>query len=149
MNNDDAEQKYKEIINLSRPEDPAIFRKHPRMPVSERAKIFSPFAALRGYDEHLEEEKERINQQKRADVSEDESARLSEQLAQLAKGMTVSVEYFHPDYPNAAHGVCKKIQGTVSAIDSAAHTLRIEEVSISFEDLVKIELLPNDFTDKR
>ena len=38
-------QKYSDILHLSRPEPPV---KHPRMALSNRAKIFSPFAALRG-----------------------------------------------------------------------------------------------------
>lgn len=37
--------KYQDILHLSRPE-PSY--RHPRMPVAGRAKIFSPFAALRG-----------------------------------------------------------------------------------------------------
>ncbi len=52
-------EKYSDIINSSRPGDEDFFRRHPRMPVSERAKIFAPFAALRGYDERLEEEDEK------------------------------------------------------------------------------------------
>lgn len=43
-------QKYSDIIQLSRPE-PSY--KHPRMSLQNRAKIFSPFAALRGYDEEI------------------------------------------------------------------------------------------------
>ena len=38
-------QKYADILHLSRPEPPV---KYPRMALSNRAKIFSPFAALRG-----------------------------------------------------------------------------------------------------
>lgn len=41
-------QKYADI--LSRPEPPV---KHPRMALSNRAKIFSPFAALRGFDDEI------------------------------------------------------------------------------------------------
>lgn len=45
--------KYADILHLSRPE-PSI--RHPRMSVSNRAKIFSPFAALRGYEEEIAED---------------------------------------------------------------------------------------------
>ena len=41
-------QKYADILHLSRPEPPV---KYPRMALSNRAKIFSPFAALRGFDD--------------------------------------------------------------------------------------------------
>ena len=40
--------KYDKIINKSRPVPIG-----PRMELSDRAKIFSPFAALRGYDEKI------------------------------------------------------------------------------------------------
>lgn len=43
-----VQSKYGKILHASRPEPP---RNHPRMPMSNRAKIFSPFAALRGYED--------------------------------------------------------------------------------------------------
>ena len=49
-------QKYADILHLERPEPSA---KHPRMSVANRAKIFSPFAALRGFDDELAEEAHR------------------------------------------------------------------------------------------
>lgn len=42
---------YDDIINLSRP----VSCKHPRMPVSDRAAQFSPFAALTGYEDAIKE----------------------------------------------------------------------------------------------
>lgn len=42
--NDDFEHRYDDIISLPHPDpDP---RRHPRMPVAERAAQFAPFAAL-------------------------------------------------------------------------------------------------------
>ncbi len=138
MSQENAEQKYKDIIDLPRPEDPSVFRRHPRMPVSERAKIFSPFAALRGYDEQLAAEDERLAREPRREFSEEESARLSAQLASLEKGMQVRAKYFHPEYPGAAYGSYEKTQGTLTAMDPAARTLRIDEITIPFQDLSEI-----------
>ena len=45
-----VQSKYGKILHASRPEPP---HNHPRMPMSNRAKIFSPFAALRGYEDRL------------------------------------------------------------------------------------------------
>ena len=45
------EQKYEDILLLSRPES----KKHPRMPLADRAAQFAPFAALTGYDAALKE----------------------------------------------------------------------------------------------
>lgn len=46
--------KYDDIINTRWPPERLDFN-HPRMPVSQRAKIFLPFAALTGYEKALEE----------------------------------------------------------------------------------------------
>jgi hypothetical protein len=46
---------YKDIINLPYPRDDWNFlMKHPRMSMTDRAKIFHPFAALRGHSEALD-----------------------------------------------------------------------------------------------
>ena len=51
---------YKDIINLPYPRDDWNFlMKHPRMNVEDRAKIFHPFAALRGHAEALDATVER------------------------------------------------------------------------------------------
>ena len=46
---------YSDIIDLPYPRDDwNLLIKHPRMSVEDRAKIFHPFAALRGHSEALE-----------------------------------------------------------------------------------------------
>lgn len=50
-----AWEKYGDILTLERPAPPA---RHPRMPAAGRAKLFSPFAALRGFDDELSAESE-------------------------------------------------------------------------------------------
>ncbi|MBO7061221.1 MAG: hypothetical protein J6W54_09050 [Fibrobacter sp.] len=51
---------YKDIIDLPYPRDDWNFlMKHPRMSVADRAKIFHPFAALRGHSEALDATAER------------------------------------------------------------------------------------------
>ena len=42
--------RYDDIINLPRPES-----KHPHMSNADRAKIFSPFAALKGHTEAIQQ----------------------------------------------------------------------------------------------
>ncbi len=42
---------YEDIINLPHPEP----RRHPRMPMENRAAQFAPFAALTGYDAVIKE----------------------------------------------------------------------------------------------
>lgn len=121
-----AAQKYGDILPLSRPEPS---RKHPRMPLGSRAKIFSPFAALRGFDEELSEESARTRRVPRADLSEEEQAALSEKLARLARGDGVTVRYFCPDRlrpENPPVGSYETVTGYVQEVDPAAQLLRLE-----------------------
>lgn len=55
-------RKYADILNESRPDSEESRRRHPRMSLQNRAKIFSPFAALRGYDEQLAKEREKAKE---------------------------------------------------------------------------------------
>ena len=51
---------YSDIIDLPYPRDDWNFRmKHPRMSMQDHAKIFHPFAALRGHSEALDATAER------------------------------------------------------------------------------------------
>ena len=51
---------YRDIIDLPYPRyDWNFLMKHPRMSVTDRAKIFHPFAALRGHSEALDATAER------------------------------------------------------------------------------------------
>ena len=48
--------RYRKVLEKGKPvhdkNDPFSIR-HPAMPLSQRAKIFSPFVALKGYDEEI------------------------------------------------------------------------------------------------
>ena len=75
-------QKYGDILEMERPQTEESLRKHPRMTLQNRAKIFSPFSPLRGYDEQLAAEKQRtervtcISRSDRADISSSVKMRL-------------------------------------------------------------------------
>ena len=97
-------RKYADILHIERPQSEESLRKHPRMTLQNRAKIFSPFAALRGYDEQLAEEKRRTERVTKRILTEEEMSDLSDKLMQVTKGMTITVRYFvedtaHPEIP--------------------------------------------------
>ena len=54
-NNSSYNGAYKDIINLERPKhiNDAFSAKHPAMRREDRAKIFSSFAALKGYEDSI------------------------------------------------------------------------------------------------
>ncbi len=143
-----AEETYKDIIRRSWPEDPSIFRKHPRMPLDERAKIFAPFAALRGHSDRLSEETGKLFRRSRVTLSEEEAAVLSDRLRQIRCGMAVTVTFFIPDTPNGDVGYYVPLTGQVEAIDPVFRTIQIHTgersekgdiiKTIRFDDLLDI-----------
>ena len=94
-------QKYGDILEMERPQTEESLRKHPRMTLQNRAKIFSPFAALRGYDEQLAAEKQRTERVTKRILTEEEMSALSDRLMQVTKGMTITVRYFKEDQPQS------------------------------------------------
>ncbi|MCC8105842.1 MAG: YolD-like family protein [Clostridiales bacterium] len=143
-----AEEKYKDIIHRSWPADPSIFRKHPRMALDERAKIFAPFAALRGHSDRLSKETERLLRSSRICLSDEEAAVLSDKLLQVKRGMILMVTYFMPDTPDGDVGYYVSQTGRVSAFDTIFRTIQLStgeqsekgEVikEIKFDDLLDI-----------
>lgn len=117
-------QKYTDILHLSRPEPPV---KYPRMALSNRAKIFSPFAALRGFDAEISGEGASKLLVKKVELSDEEKDALSDKLLQVKKGMKVVVRYF----VKAAESTGKYISltGTVVMIDPVYRELKVMQDS--------------------
>ncbi len=144
----EAEEKYKDIINRAWPADPNLFLEHPRMPLSERAKIFAPFAALRGHSDRLSEETGKLLKSERIELSEEEAEILSEKLLQVKKGMEVTVVYFEPDSPGGNTGYYVSLSGRVAVFDPIYRMIRIAtgetgkkgEITktVKFDDLIDI-----------
>lgn len=53
-----TEDNYRDIISMEYPLKNHDNVRHPRMPIADRAKIFSPFAALKGYEDEIEKKDE-------------------------------------------------------------------------------------------
>ena len=87
--------KYDDIINLNRPQ----YIDLPPMSMHDRAAQFSPFAALVGYEDAVEETA-RLTDARR-EMLEDEIAELNRQLAELTERLSerpkIRVTYFIPD----------------------------------------------------
>ena len=83
---------YDDIIDLPRPKS-----KHEPMPMSDRAAQFSPFAALTGYEDAIDETARLTDE--RIELSDEERAELDYKQQYLATldAPTVTVTYFVPD----------------------------------------------------
>ena len=145
-----AAEKYADIINLPGPKRDELFlRKHPRMPLSQRAKIFSPFAALAGYDQAIKNKNVLYEPRRELDPEEREALdnRL-QRLAQLARNgkavpVHVKVEYFSvcTDPWNDAYGrdgLYNTLTGLLRRVDPINQSLQIGDEVIPFDDIYRI-----------
>lgn len=155
----DVSRKYADILPLARPEPSPV---HPRMSKLNRAKIFFPFAALRGYEEEIVAEDQEHLKVVKIELSEEDKGKLSDKLLQVKKGMEVTVCYFEagdsqltsldistePAKSSAPLGSYRTITGAVDRIDSVYRELiiRTEErnqlgkelpVTVRFDDILE------------
>ncbi|MCF2617877.1 hypothetical protein JQM68_11830 [Oscillibacter valericigenes] len=111
------------------------------MPLENRAKIFSPFAALRGYEQEIAREGWKMRRVERPSPSEGEIEKLSAKLAQVLKGMEVCVMYFQEDTTDLSGrhmGCCCETSGRVETIDPVGQTIRVNGKVIPFADIQDI-----------
>lgn len=123
---------YQDIIHLSRP-----LSKHPKMAVANRAKLFSPFAALRGFDiEILTQEQDRllVPQISLASDREEEIYRV---LNGLHQGDWATVTYFVPVKHIAQQllGEYTVVSGEVKRVDDVEQLLVLEGYPIPFGNI--------------
>ena len=95
----------------------------------ERAKIFLPFDALKGFQEELRE-KEKVLVDKKV-LSIEEKEKISKKLIQIKKGMMIKVVYFKDN----EYIEC---EGMVSKIDKIQKTVTIVKTIIAFKDIYTI-----------
>lgn len=128
-------------------------RRHPGMDVGRRAKIFSPFDALRGFDEGIH--KEEVPYYNKLVLGEDELAELDRRIAilhaltrtaRLAREnrVTVCVRFFVPcadedGFSPGVKGSYESVTGVVWKVDAAPYrALHIADRVIALADIVEI-----------
>ena len=97
---------------------------------ADRAKLFIPFDALKGYKEALRE-KERIVCEKKV-LSEEQMEELSNKILSIHKRDIIKVVYFDKDE-------YIELTGMVSQLDYVERTITIIKTKIKFEDIYEIE----------
>ena len=102
--------------------------------VSDRARQFLPFDALKGYKELIKEQ-ERIKVSKK-ELTDDDAVYLSNVLNSLKKGMMVEVIYFENDE-------YIKVIGMVSRIDLVNRYIFVVKKQLLLDNIWNIRLLNN------
>ena len=145
---------YEDILGLSRPEheDDAFSRKHPHMTRLNRAKIFAPYAALKGYEECVAARN--VRYVPRHILDSDEEYALNRRIGWLwercrngrlarRNHVVVSVEVFVPcaDPQSEAYGregQYQVVTGVVRRVDVPRQCLVVGEQTIAFRDIWEI-----------
>ena len=106
--------------------------KRTKMPISERAKQFSPFSPLRGLQEALSR-MERVVVPK-IELSEEILEEINRTLLSLSRNEMVMAVYYRG-------GEYIKITGKVARINLTDRKLQIVDTVIPFEDLYRLEVV--------
>ena len=123
---------YQDILYCSRP-----VSRHPKMSIENRAKLFTPFSALRGFDiEILTQEQDRllVPQISLASDREEEIYRV---LNGLHQGDWATVTYFVPVKHIAQQllGEYTVVSGEVKRVDDVEQLLVLEGASVLFGNI--------------
>ena len=128
---------YDDIINLPHPTS----KRHPRMPVHDRAAIFSPFAALSGHGVAIAETA-RLTE-RRIELDEDTRAELDRRQAILLEHIDeqpeVIITWFQPDEKKDG-GVYLTATGRLKKFREVERILVLADgAEIPLEDVVALE----------
>lgn len=127
---------YDDILHLPHPTS----KRHPRMPIVDRAAQFSPFAALTGHGAAIEETA-RVTD-RRIELDEDAKEQLDQTLQLLLERIDeqpeITVTWFSPDKKKAG-GQYHTATGKLKRIDSREGRLILTDGNqIPLEDLLEI-----------
>ena len=135
----DDVSRYADIIDLPH----HVSKKHPQMSMANRAAQFSPFAAVSGHDDAIEETA-RVTEEK-IELTEDEKTILDGKLqmiqAHIKEQPEVTVTYFVPDKKKTG-GAYVTVTGVAKRIDDVHRTLYLkDEQRIKLDDVLTIKCL--------
>ena len=129
--------KYEDIINL--PHHQSLTRPH--MSNYDRAAQFAPFAALKGYEEEIEEAKRTTDS--KVELSDEQINDLNEKLKALKEIIKdqpiIKVVYFVPDEKKEG-GSYVTIEQQIRKIDEYKRKLIFSDKEIEFRFIFQIEL---------
>ena len=132
----EAERIYGDIIDLPRP----VSAKHPPLSMDQKAAQYSPFAALTGYGDVLDETGRLTENRKELD--EDRRAELDHMIRALAADQSGSLQaaftYFIPD-PLKDGGQYVTVSGRIRRIDRISGKIILEDgLRIPIDEIIDI-----------
>lgn len=125
-----AVRNYEDIIEMQRPT-----ANRRGMEIAHRAKIFAPFAALKGFEECVRE-KEIIFEERKI-LTDDQMEKIDQRLRSLKNNDWITAKYFVVNPLDAEIGQYKEITGPVF-FEKDPNIIRIRDRGILITDLVEI-----------
>ena len=132
-----------------------FYMKHPTMNVGKRAKIFSPFDALKGFNDAVASKE--IRYVERRELCENDCEELNEKITVLSalitdsraakeNNITVRVTYYVPcDDPNSEAflrlGRYVTVEGVVMNVDTVFGSITVGKERIGLGDVAAIEIV--------
>ena len=137
--------KYSKLQNITRPQYPDL----PPMSIEDRAAQFSPFAAVVGYDDAVEETARYTDSM--IELSEDEIVLLNGALARLRESIDdkpqIRVTYFVPDAKKDGGEYVSKT-GIVKRIDEYENVLIFTDGDkVAVSSIIKVEFVDTENAD--
>lgn len=126
---------YRDIIHLSRP-----LSKHPKMAVANRAKLFTPFSALRGFDiEIISQDQDRLLVPQ-ITLADDQRDAIWHNLNALQKEDWAVITRFTPvkTIENQVFGEYSVVSAPVIKVDDVSQLLVVQGAAIPFEDIYQL-----------
>ena len=137
--------KYLKLKNITRPQYPDL----PPMSIEDRAAQFSPFAAVVGYDDAVEETARYTDSM--VELSEDEISLLNDSLTKLRETIDekpqIRVTYFVPDAKKDGGEYVSK-NGIVKRIDEYENVLIFTDGDkVAVSSVIKVEFVDMENAD--
>ena len=101
------------------------------MPLSQRAKIFTPFASLKGFENLIREQENTYDEM--PELSDDQYEDLNFAINNIRLGDSITVRYFR-DYK------IKTLFGAVTKLSKEKRIISVKGNPISFDELIEIGL---------
>lgn len=118
-----------------RSEDTRVANKpREKMPISERAKQFMPFSALKGLNEALAQKEIRCDEMPW--MSDEETQEINKTLAKIRPHDSVILDFNR-------YGRNRHIEGTVQRYDTAVRAIEVDSVQIAFDEIFNIIIKEN------
>ena len=103
-----------------------------KMPLSQRAKQFAPFDALKGFNEAIFEVRDRKEEVEKIILSQEQLEDMNRVITSLKKGDRIKIRYYH-------HGRYIRLSGYYQTVDEIDRVLIFNGQRIRLGDIAEME----------